>query len=95
MTRRTLALSLLVSALTVSSASADRRLFTSTYEYKTMPQGATALELWHTQARNTWDSDDAGSATALQNILEIEHGLTDHWDAALYMCGRNSRHTIR
>ncbi len=71
---------LLVSAL-ASTASADRRLFTSTYEYKTVPQGHTALEFWHTQSRETWDDD---SPQAYQNILEIETGLTDHWDIALY-----------
>lgn len=85
MTRLAVTLFLLVSALATSTASADRRLFTSTYEYKTMPEGATALEFWHTQSRTTWDDDDPNAATVLQNILEIEHGLTDHWDAALYM----------
>jgi hypothetical protein len=83
MSRTALVSLLLLSATT--TASADRRLFTSTYEYKTMPAGATAVELWHTQSRTTWDDGDPGSATALENILEIEHGLTDHWDAALYM----------
>jgi hypothetical protein len=67
-----------------SPAAADRRLFTWTYEYKTVPQGQTAIELWHTQTRSMWDSSDAGAGTALEQILEIEHGLTDHWDAALY-----------
>lgn len=64
-----------------STASADRRLFTHTYEYKTVPQGHTAIELWHTEARATWDADTPQS---FEHILEIEHGLTDHWDAALY-----------
>lgn len=63
------------------AASADRRMFTSTYEYKTVPQGHTAVELWHTESRDTWDDDTAQS---MEQILEIEHGLTDHWDAALY-----------
>jgi hypothetical protein len=64
-----------------STASADRRLFTSTYEYKTVPQGHTAIELWHTEARDTWDAD---TLQTYEHILEIEHGLTDRWDAALY-----------
>jgi len=63
------------------SARADRRLFTSTYEYKTVPEGHTALELWHTESRDTWDAD---TTQRMEHILEIEHGLTDHWDAALY-----------
>ncbi|HEY5949487.1 MAG TPA: hypothetical protein VIV40_28530, partial [Kofleriaceae bacterium] len=67
-----------------TTASADRRLFTSTYEYKTVPEGHTALEFWNTQTRPTWSPDDPGAGTGLEQILEIEHGLTDHWDAALY-----------
>jgi hypothetical protein len=78
MTRLAVALVLLASLST--SASADRRLFTYTYEYKTAPQGHTAVELWHTEARNNFEGD----VQALEQILEIEHGLTDHWDAALY-----------
>lgn len=62
-------------------AHADRRSFTETYEFATVPQGHTAIEIWHTQARGTWDAD---TPLALQNILEIEHGITDRWDAALY-----------
>ena len=64
-----------------STASADRRLFTYTYEYKTVPQGHTAIELWHTEDRATWDPD---TVQGLESILEIEHGLTDRWDAAIY-----------
>jgi len=76
-----LLLSPLVMTALSSTASADRRLFTHTYEYKTVPQGHTALEFWYTEDRATWDSD---TPQALEQILEIEHGLTDHWDAALY-----------
>jgi hypothetical protein len=62
-----------------STAHADRRMFTSTYEYKTVPEGHTALELWHTESRDTWDSTTPQS---MEQILEIEHGFTDHWDGA-------------
>jgi hypothetical protein len=79
MKRFAVASCLFVPALS-SPASADRRLFTSTYEYKTVPQGHTALELWHTESRENFDGD----VQALEHILEIEHGLTDRWDAALY-----------
>jgi len=73
--------SLVTVALSSSTASADRRLFTYTYEYKTVPQGHTALEFWHTESRATWDPDTVQS---MEHVLEIEHGLTDHWDIALY-----------
>jgi hypothetical protein len=66
---------------TAATAHADRRSFTNTYEYSTMPEGKTAFEFWHTQSRDTWKSD---TTQRYQQILEIEHGITDHWDAALY-----------
>jgi hypothetical protein len=66
---------------TASNAHADRRMFTSTYEYKTVPEGHTALELWHTESRDTWDSTTPQS---MEQILEVEHGFTDHWDGAFY-----------
>ena len=56
-------------------------MFTSTYEYKTLLQGRTAIELWHTQSRDDWSPS---STQRLEHILEIEHGLTDNWDAALF-----------
>lgn len=56
-------------------------MFTYTYEYKTTPQGRTAVELWHTESRDDWSSS---TAQRLEHILEVEHGLTDNWDAALY-----------
>lgn len=71
-------------AVTASSAWADRRLFTYTYEYRTTHAGETSLELWHTETRTTWDPDDPGSASMLESVLDIEHGLTDSWDVSLY-----------
>lgn len=70
----------LVAAL-ASPAAADLRSFTHTYEYATMPARQTAIELWHTQTRAT---SDKASPNIYEGILEIEHGLTDHWDVALY-----------
>ena len=64
-----------------ATAHADRRSFTNTYEYSTMPEGKTAFEFWHTQSRDSWDAD---AAQRYQQIFEIEHGITDHWDFALY-----------
>ncbi|MBS1122293.1 MAG: hypothetical protein H6Q90_4521 [Deltaproteobacteria bacterium] len=64
-----------------STAHADLRSFTATYEYSTVPEGKTAVELWHTQGRNTWDAD---TPQTFEQIVEIEHGLTDKWDIALY-----------
>ncbi len=64
-----------------STANADRKSFGHTYEYATLPEGQTEVELWHTQMRDTWD---AGSPQRFEEKLEIEHGITDHWDMAMY-----------
>lgn len=64
-----------------TTAAADRRSFTRTYEYMTMPEGQTEVELYSTWNRATWD-DGSPEANSLQ--LEIEHGLTERWDISLY-----------
>jgi len=64
-----------------SIARADRKSFAYTYEYATLPEGMTEVELWHTQSRDTWDK---ATAQRFEEKLEIEHGITDNWDAAMY-----------
>lgn len=81
MPRPIVAVSALVVIAAAGEARADLRSFTQTYEYSTVPQGRTAVELWHTQGRLTWDKD---TAQTIQHIVELEHGITDHWDIALY-----------
>jgi len=68
-------------AATAGTAAADLRSFTQTYEYSTTPEGKIDLEFWHTQARQTWDAD---TPQTFEQILEIEYGITDHWDLAFY-----------
>ena len=62
------------------AAHADRRAFGYTYEYNTMAAGGLDLELWNTQSRTTFD----GGAAGLEWKAELEYGITDHWDIALY-----------
>jgi hypothetical protein len=62
-------------------AHADLRSFTHTYEYSTVPEGRTAVELWHTEGRLTWHKD---TPQFYEQIVEIEHGITDKWDFAFY-----------
>lgn len=64
-----------------SSAHADRRSFTRTYEYTTTPEGQTELEIYSTQSRNRF-TDASPRSFELQ--LEIEHGITDRFDLGLY-----------
>jgi hypothetical protein len=66
---------------TASTAHADLRSFTRTFEYATMPEGHTAVELWHTQTRA--DSEST-SPQLYQGMLEIEHGLTEHFDMGFF-----------
>lgn len=83
MLARSVSAVLLVAALAVPTvAHADRRAFTRTYEYMTMPQGQTEVEIYTTQTRATFDGATSPQTFDLQ--LEIEHGITDRWDVSLY-----------
>jgi hypothetical protein len=64
-----------------TAARADRRSFIRSYEYATQPQGNLELELW-----NEIEAPKQGGfdAAVLTHRLELEYGLTDHWDLALY-----------
>lgn len=82
MTRLTTpAIILLGCTLVPALAHADRRAFTRTYEYMTMPAGETEVELYTTQSRATFDD---GSPQSFQFQLELEHGITERWDISLY-----------
>jgi hypothetical protein len=62
-------------------ARADRRSFGYTYEYATLPEGQTEVEVWHTQTRDTWD---ATSAQRFEEKIEFEYGVTDRYDLSMY-----------
>ena len=73
---------LLLVMLGINSASADRRSYVWTYEYQTMPKGASEVEYYLTHKatdlhkyknKNTWEHQ-----------VEYEYGLTDWWDIAVY-----------
>ena len=62
------------------AARADRRSFVRAYEYATQPKGNLEVELW-----NEVESPQSGLKDALLTTrLELEYGVTDHWDLALY-----------
>lgn len=67
-----------IAILSLSStlALADRRFYVWTYQYQTMPQGNTELELYQTTKMREVDQNEFR--------IEIEHGLTSRWDASLY-----------
>jgi hypothetical protein len=74
------AVTLLISLISVGTAHADRRAFAATYEYQTMPKGGLDLEIWNIQSH----PDISSSAQSFTWKLETEYGITDHWDIALY-----------
>jgi len=79
--RITIALSaLLAAALLAPAARADRRTLIRAYEYMTQPEGNLELEIWNDVSAPTSGFDQAST----QQRIELEYGLTDHWDLALY-----------
>jgi hypothetical protein len=67
-------------ALAAGQARADRRTMIRAYEYQTQPRGNLEFELWNTiEAPRSSFSD-----SVLVQRLELEYGITDHWDVALY-----------
>lgn len=69
--------------LPTSSALADRRAYGTTYEAVTAPQGELDLETWTTFAPQG-EVDGGPSSRGVREMIELEYGVTDHWDAALY-----------
>src|SRR5438105_3928499 len=67
--------------LMAPAARADRRTFIRAYEYATQPKGNLEFELW-----NDIEAPKVGGfdAAAVTHRIELEYGLTDHWDLALY-----------
>ncbi len=59
---------------------ADRRTMIRAYEYQTQPKDNLEFELW-----NTVEAPRSSFADSLLvQRAELEYGLTDHWDLALY-----------
>ena len=79
--RSVLVLASVLVAVLAGPARADRKSFTSTYEYGTTPEGQTEIELWHTELRDSWRSD---TPQRFEERLEVEYGLTDRWDISMY-----------
>ena len=62
-------------------ASADWRRYVWTYEYLTMPEGGWELENYLTFKVPEWAETRTNS---LEEQIEIEYGITNRWDVALY-----------
>jgi hypothetical protein len=73
----------LAATFTASTARADRRAYATTYEAVTAPKGELDVEMWSSYARDG-ELDDGPPSKGLRNMVELEYGLTDRWDMALY-----------
>lgn len=67
-------------AVLAGTAHADRRIFTQPFQYGTEAPDDTSFTFWHTEARPAFDA----RTTYLDFKLQLQQGLTEHWDAALY-----------
>ncbi len=81
--RTTLALACTVLMASTSLALADRRAYGVTYEAVTAPQGELDVETWSTFSPQG-EVDGGPSSRGMREMVEIEYGITDHWDVAVY-----------
>lgn len=63
-------------------ARGDRRDYVWTYQYATLPPGATEFEAYLTGF--TQSLPNAATTTSYEHLLELETGVTDHFDLGLY-----------
>jgi hypothetical protein len=69
--------------LPASTALADRRAYGTTYEAVTAPRGELDVETWTTIAPQG-EVDGGPSSRGMREMIELEYGITDRWDVALY-----------
>src|SRR5438270_13471833 len=78
---RRLACSTVLLALTLGTAHADRRYFVQSYTPYLAPAGNLELEVTSIALSGQGDS----TATAWQNRIELEYGITDRLTGAAYL----------
>jgi hypothetical protein len=69
--------------LPASTALADRRAYGTTYEAVTAPRGELDVETWTTIAPEG-EVEGGPAARGMREMIELEYGITDRWDVALY-----------
>jgi hypothetical protein len=74
---------LIVTLLGASHAYADRRAYGTTYEAVTATKGGVDVESWTTFSPEGGVTDGAASR-GVRQMIELEYGITDRWDVALY-----------
>src|ERR1044071_8043753 len=68
---------------TAPAAHADRRAYGTTYEAVTAPRGEIDVETWTTFAPQG-QLEGGPSSRGMREMIELEYGITDRWDVALY-----------
>jgi hypothetical protein len=69
--------------LAPAPARADRRAYGQTYEAVTATEGELDVEMWTTYA-HLGEVDGGPPSRGVREMIELEYGLTDRWDVALY-----------
>jgi hypothetical protein len=67
---------------TAGIARADYKAFAHVYPYFTQPQGGKEIEIW--TSLETGDLSNFAATTLIQQNIELEYGITDHWDVSFY-----------
>ncbi|HSD26995.1 MAG TPA: hypothetical protein VLL75_06795, partial [Vicinamibacteria bacterium] len=70
-----------------SASRADRRYYGQTYNAVTAPKGSLDVELWTTYY-DPPNGAAAGTPSLWRHQLELETGITDRWDVAVYGIAR-------
>ena len=73
---------LIVVLIATTTVFADRRSYVWTNEYQTMPQGKAELE--YSLTTTVPDMHKYSDENIWEQQAELEYGITDHWDVAIY-----------
>lgn len=74
----------------VTESFADRRSYVWTYEYQTMPKGHAEIEYYLTEEQNNIEK---AKPSTWKHWLELEYGITNHWDISMYQQFKQSNTT--
>ncbi len=86
MTRTIVTLAAAAALAVPAAARADRRYYGETYNAATAPRGSLDVELWTTYYEPP--KATAGAPWLWRHQLELETGITDRWDVAVYGVAR-------
>ncbi len=78
---------LLGAACISENALADRRSYVWTYEYQTLPKGMGEIEFYLTEEQKNIDK---ARPNVWKPLVELEYGITDHWDISMYQMLKQS-----